>query len=255
MALLKLSFSSKTLERTVDVNVVLPAENLEESKRLNFKTLYLLHGYTGNQDDWLTYTTIRTISEKYNLALVMPSGENSFYTDNEATGCNYGEYIGKELVDFTRKILPLSNKREDTFIGGLSMGGFGALRIGALYGNTFSKIISLSGAFIIKNLQTDKDFYKTSIANKSYFERLFGNIEQLDNSNNNPVFCVKNSDNMPDVFMACGTEDYLINENRDMKNTLENCGVNIKYEESSGIHDWEFWEKNINIAIKWIFES
>lgn len=255
MALLKLSFLSKSLSRTVDVNVLLPIENSLETDLCKFKTIYLLHGYTGNQDDWLTYTTIRSLSEKYNLAVVMPAGENSFYTDNEATGYKYGEYIGKELVDFTRKILPLSDKREDTFIGGLSMGGFGALRIGALYGNTFSKIISLSGAFVIKNLQTDKDFYANSIANKAYYERVFGNIEELDNSYNNPVYCVKNSENMPKVFMACGTEDYLINENRDMRNTLENNSVNLKYEESTGIHDWEFWERNINIGVKWLFES
>lgn len=128
MAMMKVSFASETLCRYVDVNVIVPMEqpglpgaeaNEEIKKETNkkYKTLYLLHGYGGNQDDWLTSSNIRALADQYEIAVVMPSGENSFYVDGQAAGTRWGEMVGKELVEFTRRMFPLSDKREDTFIG------------------------------------------------------------------------------------------------------------------------------------------
>ena len=82
----------------------------------------MLHGIFGNYTDWLSGTRIRAWAEVKNLVVIMPCGENKFYLDNPRLGDMFGEFVGKELVAFTRKLLPLSNKREDTFIAGLSMG-------------------------------------------------------------------------------------------------------------------------------------
>jgi S-formylglutathione hydrolase FrmB len=92
------------------------------------KTLYLLHGYSGSHTDWLHFSRIRELADKHGIAVIMPAGENRFYLDNEDTDERMGEYIGKELVDFTREMFPLSKEREETFIGGLSMGGYGAIQ-------------------------------------------------------------------------------------------------------------------------------
>ena len=138
MALLQVEFRSQTLKRIVPFNVILPTEKFKGP----YPTLYLLHGLTDNCSAWLSNTRIRMWAEESGLAVVMPSGENSFYMDVLVKdGClgDFGEYIGRELVEITREMFPLSDKREDTFIAGLSMGGFGACRNGLKYCETFSK--------------------------------------------------------------------------------------------------------------------
>ena len=112
--------------RMVPVNVILPVDKMEmpgmpQRKNEPFKTLYLLHGLLGNHMDWGTTSRVQRFAEEHNLAVVMPAGENAFYIDHPETHNLYGEFIGKELVELTRKMFHLSAEREDTFIGGLSM--------------------------------------------------------------------------------------------------------------------------------------
>ena len=102
-----------------------------------YKTLYLLHGLLGNYTDWVTRTRIQEWAEAKNLVVVMPSGDNSFYVDQEVKNNDFGIFIGTELIEVTRKMFHLSNRRDDTFIAGLSMGGFGALRNGLKYYSKF----------------------------------------------------------------------------------------------------------------------
>ena len=133
MALIQVNFMSKALLRTVTVNVILPVDKFSmadqaEREDKPYKTLYLLHGIFGNYTDWVTGTDIVRLAQARDLAVVMPSGENGFYLDQPDQGRNYAAFIGEELVNITRKMFPLSRKREDTFIGGLSMGGYGAIR-------------------------------------------------------------------------------------------------------------------------------
>lgn len=145
MAFIQVSFMSKTLMRTVPLQVILPVDKFTfgqpEREEKPFKTLYLLHGIFGNETDWVHGTRIQRWAEEKNLAVVMPAGENAFYVDQPSIGAMHGQFIGEELVEITRKMFPLSRKREDTFIGGLSMGGFGALRNGLKYHDTFGAVI------------------------------------------------------------------------------------------------------------------
>ena len=129
MAWFQVNFFSVSLGRQVGVHVLLPAEmpgpipatGSEGAGKQKFKTLYLLHGYMGNANDWLINTPINELSQQYGLAVVMPSGDNGFYVDQPTSGVKGATYIGQELVEYTRKIFPLSDKREDTIIGGISM--------------------------------------------------------------------------------------------------------------------------------------
>ena len=154
MAILQVTFLSDTLKRTVSIQVVLPSDKVlsygrEKAETKPYKTLYLLHGLLGNCTDWVMNTNIQQLAEAHNLAVVMPSCENSFYVDQLLPNNAFGEYIGKELVEITRRMFPLSHKKEDTFIAGLSMGGFGALRNGLKYYDTFGYIAALSAAIQI----------------------------------------------------------------------------------------------------------
>ena len=151
MAILQVNFLSQTLKRTVPIQVVLPSDkalsyggSLQEEKP--YQTLYLLHGLLGNYTDWALNTSIQRLAEDRNLAVVMPLGENSFYVDQLIPNNDFGTYIGRELVEMTRRMFPLSHKREDTFLTGFSMGGFGAIRNGLKYHDTFGYIAVLSGA-------------------------------------------------------------------------------------------------------------
>ena len=106
-----------------------PPEMVQGNRHFNrpAKNLYLLHGFSGNEDDWEYNGVAEDIAVEYNLNVFMVSAGNSFYLDREATGCQFATFAGEEIVAFTRKLFGLSDRREDTLIGGLSMGGFGAL--------------------------------------------------------------------------------------------------------------------------------
>ncbi len=259
MALIEMTFAADTLQRWTDVTVILPVENAGVPNVVKpevFPTLYLLHGFSGNSKDWLTYSNIRLWAEQYNMAVVMPSGENGFYVDNNGAEIRGGKFI-KELVEYTRKVFPLSTRRDQTFIGGLSMGGFGALRNGLVYSEIFGKIVALSGAYIVDDIAGKKEGYFDGMAGYGYYSRVFGNLDTLKESKNNPLVCAAEAvreERVPEIFMACGTEDFVIEKNRNMRDALKALGIPINYYEEEGNHDWIFWNKWLLKALEWIVQ-
>ncbi len=253
MALLQMDFKSKALKRTVSVNVILPVERFKGP----YPTLYLLHGLTDNYNSWLSNSRIRLWAEESGLAVVMPSGENSFYMDVLVKdGClgDFGEYVGRELVEVTRELFPLSDSRVDTFIGGLSMGGFGACRNGLKYCDTFSKVAILSGA--LHFYEYPLDWVETK-GNTIGEVRNFGNLEETRNSDRNPRYLINALKNDPDkifpeFYVACGLQDVLLEANRSIAKALEEAGADVTYEEGEGFHDWYFWDTYIQHVLKWL---
>ena len=204
MALIQVNYVSGALQRTVPLQVILPVDKLTPDGKLpaekKFKTLYLLHGYLGNFTDWVSGTRIQRWAEERNLAVVMPSGDNAFYVDRPETGNCYGQFIGEELVEMTRRMFPLSRKREDTFIGGLSMGGFGAMRNGLKYHETFGAIISFSG---VLELLEDNPALSRRVTSE-YEEALFGDLEKAAASDKNPAWLARKlagKDPLPQVYI------------------------------------------------------
>ncbi len=264
MAVFQVNFFSESISRVTTFHAVLPNDILPENLIGNehyerpVRTLYLLHGYSGCSQDWLMGSTVQELSSRYNLAVIMPSGENSFYLNGRGTGTAYETLIGKELVDYTRKVFGLSVKAEDTYIGGLSMGGFGAIHTGLKYPETFGKMFGLSSALIINTIKGMSPGSKDDIADYDYYERVFGNLAILDTSENNPEYLVvkrkAGGEKIQPIFMACGTEDFLLKQNREFKIFLEKQGVDVTYKESSGTHDWKFWNEYIETAIQWLLK-
>ncbi len=253
MAVLQTEIRSDTLKRNVLFNVILPVEKFKPP----YPTLYLLHGLTGNMNDWLHHTRIRMWAENSGLAVVMPSGENSFYLDILVKdGClgDFGEYIGKELVEVTREMFPLSHKREDTFICGLSMGGYGACRNGLKYCDTFGKTAVLSGALHIYEYTED---WVESVGNTIGEVRNFGNLEDTRNTDRNPRFLMRQiqedpQKQFPDFYVACGRQDHLLEANRSIAEALREAGANVTYEDGDGIHDFIFWDTYIQHVLQWL---
>ena len=131
-------------------------------------------------------------------------------------GRAYCKFVGQELVDYIRNTFNIAMDKEDTFIGGLSMGGFGAIHTGLFYPETFGKIVALSSALIIRKIMNITEDFTDAIADYDYYTSVFGNLDELENSVNNPEYLIKKlkeeNKKIPDIYMACGTEDFLIEE-------------------------------------------
>lgn len=262
MALFQVDFNSNSLARSTCFHVVLPNDapsfmtDGNENYNRKMKTLFLLHGYSGSSKDWLLGSFAQTLAEKYNMAIVMPSGENSFYLDGKGTGKAYCRFVGQELVDYVRKTFNLSKDKEDTFICGLSMGGFGAIHTGLFYPETFGKIAGLSSALIIHNIKNKTEDFKDFIADYAYYTSVFGDLDKLETSVNNPEHLIrmikKENKSIPGIYIACGTEDFLIKENRLFHEFLIKEAVDVNYIESPGEHNWEFWNHYLEPSIQWM---
>ncbi len=253
MAVISFEVYSNVLKRVVSCRAVLPTDQEDGILEGPYKTIYLLHGLRGNCNDWLTSVRLKEICGSQRFAAIMPSGDNSFYVDSLIPNNDYGRFVGEELVNLTRAMFPLSRKREDTFIGGLSMGGFGALRNGLKYNDTFGYIVALSGAV---------HFFETPagqpIDNLQHEELVMGDIEEARLTEKNPRVIVKNlverirsgeKVNLPKIYMACGTDDTLIVYNRKLRDFFIEEGLDLTYEEDAGFHDWDFWDKYFRKAV------
>ena len=261
MATLQVNFMSQSLMRTVPIQVILPvdkmtAPGIPPREEKPFKTLYLLHGIFGNYTDWLSGTSIQRWAEEKDLAVVMPSGDNMFYVDQEAGHNYYGEFIGKELVEITRKMFPLSRKREDTYIAGLSMGGYGALRNGMKYSETFGYVAALSSALVtdgIENRTDDNPFFAET---RTFAQSVFGDLEKVKDSDKDPKWLVRHNIEkgkpFPKIYMTCGKQDFLLQLNKDFYNYLIQYGVTADFIEEEGSHEWGFWNRAIKRVIDWL---
>lgn len=250
MALIQMTYLSMALLRTVEVQVILPVDKMnigaDAQKEKKYKTLYLLHGLLGSNVDWISGTCIQRWAEDRDLAVVMPSGENSFYFDHAKPNSAYGTFIGQELPGMMRKTFPLSARREDTFIGGLSMGGYGAMRNGLKYCDTFSHIIALSGAFHIFEEKGHGLFGGLAC---------FGDKKEAEKTDLNPQIAFENARKkgcVPRIYMSCGLEDSLLAANRKLKEYFETQGAELTYVETAGGHDWDFWNSQIHEALDWL---
>lgn len=223
-----------------------------------FPTIYLLHGYTGNRHDWLYRSDIEKWAVSNGYAVIMPDGGNCFYLDNEDTEELCGTYVGKELVEVTRRMFPLSHKREDTVIAGLSMGGFGAIRNGMHYADTFGAIIALSSALITEEVANMQPGHRNHVASYGYYRHTFGEPSKLLNSDKDPKHLAKRCCQdgiMPKLFIACGTEDFLWKENEGFHTYLESIGYPHAWWVQAGVHDFDFWNRAMPAGIAWLRTS
>lgn len=261
MATIKVDFLSKYLMRTVSFQAIIPVDNFTEAnynqEKASFKTLYLLHGIFGNDTDWISGTRIQAWANDYNLAVIMPAGENKFYLDNQYSGEMWGKFIGEELVTFTRKLFPLSTKRDDTFIAGLSMGGYGAIINGLRYHDTFGYLAALSPALILE------DYYKTGTFNvplipkdSHYMEFIFGLADKINESDNNYYNLIDEllSQNvtLPKIYLCIGKDDSLLKDVNKFSAYLLEKNIKHTYIIDEGGHEWYFWDKYIHEILKWL---
>ncbi len=259
MAIAHFNLTAKTLNRGTRVSVLLPNDQLWYQKDPKpLKTLILLHGLNGDEDNWLYYTNIARLTREAPLCVIMPDGDNSFYADSPALAANYAAYIGEELPAFFRSALKLSPQREDTFIAGLSMGGFGAINAALTYPDTFSHVAAYSAALIKSRLMASgKD------PGANYFtRRQYLNLFSLDRAEDFEGCAADyealarrlaaSGKKLPRVYLTCGTEDGLYPPNAAFAGTLKALGYDVTWESRPGNHTWDFWEESLTRTLDWL---
>ena len=255
MAYFRIEYYSKALRRETSFEVLIPNDPREGQPlpAEPMRTLFLLHGYTGKAGNYVPFE----LPYQYGFAIVMPSAENSFYLNGLSTGHAFQTLVGEELVDYVRRTFRLALRPEDTCIAGLSMGGFGALHTGLAYPHTFSKIGAMSSALIQHEVAGMKPGGGNDVANYEYYRECFGEPYELLESDNNPETLIRKlkaaGEKIPEIYMACGTEDFLIENNREMHRFLEAEGVPHEYHEAPGVHDMVFWTEHIRKIVCWMF--
>ncbi|MEG2253887.1 MAG: alpha/beta hydrolase family protein [Vagococcus sp.] len=252
---------SKKLLRTVSFTAILPADKLlfggEQPEPKEYKTLYLLHGGFGYRGDYISGTRIQRWAEENNLAVIMPSGENQFYVDKPERDEYFGAFVADELVEFTRKVFPLSDKKADTFIAGLSMGGYGALINGLKYHETFSHIGAFSPGLMNDVLALgDPSLMVGGLWQQGFYDNAIGKPETIKNSEKDYCYLMdqllENKQAVPNIYMAIGTEDFLLEPVRAYHQFLEDRKVDVTYIEDKGGHEWDFWDKYLKNFLDWL---
>lgn len=264
MATLSCDYYSLARQGAQSFTVILPCDpppmgpDVVQYANGPYPTIYLLHGFSGNRHDWLYRSNIELWAVTNGYAVIMPDGANRFYLDNEETEELYGAYVGQELVEMTRRMFPLSHKREDTVIAGLSMGGFGAIRNGLYYSDTFGSIIALSSALITEEVAAMQPGQRNPIAPYGYYRHTFGDPEKLLGSDKDPKHLAKEclaDGKAPHMFVACGTEDFLWRENEGFHTYLNQIGYAHTWWAEQGIHDFDFWNRAMAAGMAWLGEA
>lgn len=251
MAFIKIKFFSKVLGMSSEMNVILP-EVSGYDKPVKFQTLYLLHGGTDDNSAWMRYTSIERYASQNVLAVVMPAADLSYYTDM-AKGRNYWTYITEEVPKISRMYFPLSDKREDNFVAGLSMGGYGAFKWALKKPETVAAAASFSGVMDIKNLLSKLNPVIKS-AREKQFDYIFGDHNNIPDSEDLLYLAdeaKKNGKELPKLFQCCGTEDFTYPLNIKFRDHAMKLGIDIHYEEGHGTHEWGYWDASIQKALEW----
>jgi len=253
MALIQCDFFSEVLGLGCSMVVILPERpflTLSSSPTPKYPTLYLLHGMSDDHTIWQRRTSIERYATEKGIAVVMPSVHRSYYTDM-ANGYNYWTYVSEEVPARARDMFPLSAKREENFVAGLSMGGYGAFKMAFRHPDRFAAAASLSGALDTVDLVNLKDpSWETEM------RTIFGDLDELPGSDNDLFHLatkVAQSDQpKPKLFQWCGTEDFLYPSNVKFRDHVQKLSFDYTYSDGSGDHTWGYWDTQIQNVLDWL---
>lgn len=254
MALLTMHYFSYQLNMCTEVQIVIP-DDKNSCPTLGMKrypVLYLLHGHSDDSLAWLRHTNIEDLANEYGYIVVMPTTHRGYYSDAKH-GLRYFSYIAKELISAIDNIFPTIPNRNSRVIAGLSMGGYGAMKIALKCPDLFSAFASFSGALDPFATRCFKEQNEKILEEKmNNLVDIFGSEEEFYISDNNLKVLAKAymlDNNYPIRFyISCGTEDPLHPCNKDFEKYLNTIGMEFKLIERPGTHNWEFWSEEIKRA-------
>ncbi len=249
--LMDLHAGSQVLGVETTVTVLLPGpQEMVQRERRPIPTLYLLHGLSDDHRGWTRYTSLERYAWDYDLAVVMPAVNRSFYADM-AHGAAYFTYVTQELPQLMESIFPLSTQREERFVAGLSMGGYGAMRVALGCPERYAAAASLSGALEIQ----ERYHIKEAPISLQEMDDIFGSEQALLAGDNNlwnlAARLAKTPEKAPKLYVACGTKDDLLPAN---DHFVADFGkdLSIQYHRDAGAHTWAYWDRHIREVLAWL---
>lgn len=260
MATGRMEFHARTIRQHTNFCFVFPNDvEMEEvfDKRYYDRgpmNLILLHGLTGTDTDWLYGGNAQEMAIQYNLNIFMPTAGNTFYLDQDRKEGKYATFIARELPDYIRQTFGIDMNRDNTLIGGLSMGGYGAIHTALAYPDRFKACLALSSAIHIRDIAEEMKSGVGGAISVELSREIFGDPDKLVASDKNPEVQYKQllekEADIPRIYLACGTEDDLIEANRSFGAFLKEQGADHVYEEGPGAHNWTFWREYLDRGLR-----
>jgi len=243
MAMIRCDFFAETLELSTSMTVLMPDEDGPPPR-----VLYLLHGLTDDDTAWTRFTSIERYVQDKRLAVVMPSVHRSFYA-NEAYGMRFWDFLSEELPQVVERLFRVSARREDTFVAGLSMGGYGAMKWALRDPARFAAAATLSGALDLAYIQE----YDLRPHMRTLVSRVFADRE-VAGTDEDLLHLIKNADPaaLPRLMLRCGTDDHLLKQNERFVAACGSAGVDLDAGYGPGGHEWSFWDEHIQTVIGWL---
>jgi len=236
MALCTLHHFSPSLRKMMAMNIILP-----EQVNGRLPVYYLLHGLSDDYSAWQRRTSIERYAQHLPLIVIMPDGGRYWYCDG-VDGPPYEIYIVKELLPYIDSVFPTRAARGGRAIGGLSMGGYGAIKLALKFPELFISANGHSGAYDIACLPErarDIPEYRCVFGDNPADGKddVFAIAERMDRAQ------------MPALRLDCGTDDFLIEANRRFHAHLNTLGIPHEYEEFPGAHTWDYWDTHVQDAL------
>lgn len=245
MAVFTGNFHSEVLRYETSVRILLP----DVMPETELKVLYLLHGRGDDACSWTRFCPLERYVEQMPLAVVMPTGEDGFYTDSVG-GKRYFTFLTQELPEKIEEWFLISRRKEDTYIAGLSMGAYGAMKAAFTYPERYQNVGAFSAVTNIAGLVDSlPDCLKEDFTEN--VERVFGSkIRKEDELLTRLEMANKQEKEIPSIQLYVGTEDFFYEANQEFVQKLKLSGCTVDYEEWSGGHEWNFWDKAIQKFLK-----
>lgn len=249
MAFLQTQFFSEALGLHVTVNVLMPVAKVPAQQR-EIPVLYLLHGYSDDHSAWMRQTSIEryaaTLAPEF--AVIMPAVDHSFYTDRKQ-GNRYWTFVSQELPQVMTSLFPLSTRREDNYVAGLSMGGYGTLKLALNFPERFRAAAALSAATNMGDALTqDQPLFSDEL------RQTFGTPEEFKGSINDLFHLaevVSRTSICPDIYLACGDKDFLYQDNLKFLAHAQALKLPLRWESTPGReHTWDYWDEQIQVALR-----
>jgi len=249
MALLTVDLFSESLAVGTTVTVILPqatqqqvgVETIERPEH-GWPVLHLLHGLSDDHTAWLRYTSIERHARAAGIAVVMPAAGRSFYVD-EAHGHAYWTWISEELPQRVGEFFRLSERPEDTYVAGLSMGGYGALKLGLTHPKRYAGVASLSGAVDVHVLESPE---RAELLARVFDGAIPPGADLL------ALLADVDPATVPPLFVGCGTEDVLQPANTRFAAAATKAGLDVTTDFRPGEHEWGLWDAMIPDVIDWL---
>ena len=253
MALIHIDHVPETVKVNLPLNIIIPDPGKMGTLPVaGRKVLYLLHGLSDDASAWQRYTFIEPLAALYGLVVVMPSAGRSFYID-QPNEQNYFTYLTEELPRYLQQVFSLSPRREDTFIAGNSMGGYGAFKAAFLRPELYSAAASFSGVLSVLFITANPHDPR-----RREFELLFGDLGKVAGSQHDPAVWLKryaqDPSPLPRLFMACGRQEDVYPVNQLFYADCQALGIPVNYHEQDGLHDWFNWNDQIQRFLAAILE-